>query len=61
MQAVLDREHEFRFLAVQPHPLDEGSTVAAEPTTADADKDRREPLAVSEYLPPGSLCNTQDS
>jgi hypothetical protein len=54
LQAVLDREHEFRFLAVQPHPLEEGSGATAERTATDADTGQREPLAVSEGLLPGS-------
>jgi hypothetical protein len=45
LQAVLDREHEFRFLAVQPLPLEEGS--GATPGMAAANTDQRDPLAVS--------------
>lgn len=44
-QAVLDREHEFRFLAVQTHPL-----------TAAADAAPPEPLAVSMFLPSCRCC-----
>jgi hypothetical protein len=60
LQAVLDREHEFRFLAVQPHPLEEGSGATAGRTAADADTGQREPLAVSEgLLPGGHLLHSQ--
>lgn len=36
VQAVIDREHEFRFLAVQPLPLDAGSSATAQSTAQPA-------------------------
>lgn len=35
LQAVLDREHEFRFLAVQPVPLEDASGAIAGTSAAD--------------------------
>lgn len=45
LQAVIDREHEFRFLAVQPLPLDAKSSAAAESTAQPAAQ--QDTLAVS--------------